>query len=507
MPSEQRLHPVSILFGFGKSLKAFAVPGLLVLFTASRRSGPNYEVWLMLLLIPSAAAAVARYLSFRMRYEGTELVIRSGILVRNERHIPYARIQNLDAVQNVFHRLLGVMEVRVETGAGAEPEATISVLPVAAFDAMRRHVFERRQHAVAPAGDAPEGPAATPAARTLLHLPLRDVLLYGFLENRGMVVIGAFYGLLWELGLVDALWRPFDDESYTGGAVRDVAGTIVRGRTLSIVQIVVAGSGIIGLLMFVRLVSMCWAGVRLYGFRLTRAGEDLRTEYGLLTRVAATIPLRRIQTLTVREGPLFRLAGRVSVRVDTAGGQGTREGGSTRAREWLAPLVPRTGLTSLTEDVLPDVHLESLDWQRPHPRAFRRAVKPRAAAAVAIAGLTGVAIGWWALGVLAIAAPWSVFAAWKYVGHLGWAATGDVIAFRSGWLWRRVTVARVQKIQAVTLVESPFDRRAAMARVRVDTAGAGESSHRVDIPYLARETAAGLQLRLAAQAAGTEFSW
>jgi hypothetical protein len=46
-----------------------------------------------------------------------------------------------------------------------------------------------------------------------------------------------------------------------------------------------------------------------------------------------------------------------------------------------------------------------------------------------------------------------------------------------------------------------------MARVRVDTAGAGESSHRVDIPYLARETAAGLQLRLAAQAAGTEFSW
>ena len=31
MPSEQRLHPISILFAFGGSLKAFALPGLLVL--------------------------------------------------------------------------------------------------------------------------------------------------------------------------------------------------------------------------------------------------------------------------------------------------------------------------------------------------------------------------------------------------------------------------------------------------------------------------------------------
>ena len=35
MPSEQRLHPVSILFGLGASLKALALPALLVLFTSS----------------------------------------------------------------------------------------------------------------------------------------------------------------------------------------------------------------------------------------------------------------------------------------------------------------------------------------------------------------------------------------------------------------------------------------------------------------------------------------
>ena len=35
----------------------------------------------------------------------------------------------------------------------------------------------------------------------------------------------------------------------------------------------------------VRIVSMIWALVRLYDFRLTRVGEDLRSEYGLFTKV------------------------------------------------------------------------------------------------------------------------------------------------------------------------------------------------------------------------------
>jgi membrane protein YdbS with pleckstrin-like domain len=78
---------------------------------------------------------------------------------------------------------------------------------------------------------------------------------------------------------------------------------------------------------------------------------------------------------------------------------------------------------------------------------------------------------------------------------------------RSGWLWRQVTIARLNKIQAVALRESPFDRRAAMARVRVDTAGAGDFSHRVDIPYLDRDVARRLADRLAAQAASSAFRW
>ena len=496
MPSEERLHPVSILFSFGKSLRAFALPGLVGLVIAARRPGPNADAWMMLFLIPAAAAAIFRYLSFRMRYEGTELVIRSGFIFRNERHIPYARIQNLDAVQNVFHRLLRVIEVRIQTGAGAEPEATISVLPASALDEMRRRVFGRElQTEAAPRSNE----------RVLLQMPLRELLLHGFLVNRGMVVIGALYGILWQLDLLDRVWAPFFDKGVDEEEVRGLFEAIASGARVSLTQISVAAAAAAGFLIMVRIASMAWAVVRLYGFRVTEVGDDLRIEYGLLTRFTATIPVRRIQSVTITEGPLYRLADRVSVRVETAGGRAGQDGAAS-VREWLAPLLRPAQLGPLLADVMRE-EPAPLDWTGAHPRAFRRAVKRRVFVATVLTLVAGIALGWRGLLVGVVAIPWSVLAARRYVDHLGWMASGSMVAFRSGWLWRSVTIARVSRIQAVTLIESPFDRRTAMARVRVDTAGANERSHRIDIPYLARDGAAALQSRLAAQAADTEFQW
>ena len=60
-----------------------------------------------------SAAALFRYWSYRYRLDHDELVVRQGVLFRNERHIPYARVQNIDLVQNPLHRLFGVAEVRL----------------------------------------------------------------------------------------------------------------------------------------------------------------------------------------------------------------------------------------------------------------------------------------------------------------------------------------------------------------------------------------------------------
>jgi len=499
MPSEHRLHPLSILFQLLTQLRALVVP-LLVLIFGARSTGLEWQVWGLALLVPYAGSAVLRYVTFRYRYDPTELVIRSGLVVRNERHIPYARIQNIDAVETVLHRLLGVVEVRLQTAAGAEPEAVLSVLPSVSVGEMRRQVFRGRESAT-PA--APDVPAVEPAP--LLHLTARDLIIYGVIENRGMVIVAAAAGLLWDAGLLDGLTERFLGEQAWGrGAARDALRAFRTEAGLPIVRLLLMGAAVAAALVCIRVLSVAWALVRLHGFRLTRVGADIQVRFGLLTRVSATVPLARVQAVTIREGPWHRLLNRASLRVTTAGGASGQT--ASVQREWLAPILTRDRLPDLTAALLPRLDLAHADWRPVHARAFVR----RFRAWLVFASLVSIAsvprLQWWALGVFALVAAWGAFAARRQVTHLRWAVTDDLVLVQRGWIWRYTTVTPVARIQAVALHESPFDRRHRMARVRVDIAGASDA-FRVDVPYLGRDVAELLHGRLAGAAAETAFRW
>jgi len=523
MPSEQRLHPASLVFDLARHARNLALPAVLLIFGISGSGGgpggmfggipEGWEAWLLVLFVPAAALSVSRYLTFRLRYDERELVIRWGLLFRHERHVPYARIQNVDAVQNVVHRLFSVVDVRVETGGGEEEEARLSVLPRAAFDEIRSRVFSSRHahpgdpgHVEPPDHAVPAADLVPPVHPVLLHLNLRELLLFGFIQNKGMVVIGAAFGVGWETGLLDRLTgRYFADGSLGRGFFRDLFRAVFGDGPQPVASLWMALAGIVTFLVVVRIVSMGWALVRLYDFRLTRVNEDLRTEYGLITRVSATVPIRRVQTISIRTSLLHRWLDRASVRVETAGGAG--DGSTAHMREWLAPLIRVEALPQLLEQVLPGFDYGAVTWQGVHPRAFRRAMKPVLIVLTVLTSLLAMASGWAALGVLSVLLPWLTLSTRKHVQHLGWVAGEEVVMMKSGWLWRQVTVARINKIQAVSMHQSPFDRRAAMARVRVDTARAGEFSHRVDIPYLDRHVAQRLADRLSTAAANTAFRW
>ena len=499
----RRLHPWSVLFLMAGQLRQFAVPVVIALVLGSRSREAAWQIYALPVLIPYALFVVVRYRTFSYTFGDDELVIRSGLFFRNERHVPYSRIQNLDAVQNAVHRLCGVVDVRVDTGSGAEADATLSVVSWPAYEEMRRRVLGERF--------AARGTEVADefADQTVLALRPRDLAVLGLIENRAAVLVAAVVGLLWETGMLERAVSRVGIDVAGSGVLRRLAVSIFRDGALPFGHIVTASAAIAGLLIVLRVFSVIWAIVRLYGFRLTLVGVDLRTEYGLLTRVSATVPLHRIQTLTVGRGLIHRWLDRASVRVETAGGQaaGDTARRSSRRREALAPIMNEPELPELLRIVLPDLSLGEPVWHGPAEGAFGRELWARLLLAL-IGTLASVfVLGPWAIVVLAFLTAWAWISARTYTAHLGWAVIDGAVLFRTGWIWRHLTVARFSKLQAVSMTQSPFDRRHAMASVRVDTAGAGEGSHRVDIPYLEVDTATELFGQLGTAAARTAFRW
>ena len=215
--------------------------------------------------MPAVIASALRYLTFRLRYDPRELVIRSGLLFRNERHVPFAKIQNLDAVQNAFHRLLGVVEIRVQTGGGKDDEARLSVLPIAAFEEMRQRVFEGRAGGPAPStSDDTVHPQAGAAPVTLLHLAPSRVAAVRVSREQGNDPDRR--GLRDRLGIGAPRWlleSPVRRGDVRSRIVARPDHELFEGKELPITAVGVALGGLVALLLLIRVISMAWAFLRL----------------------------------------------------------------------------------------------------------------------------------------------------------------------------------------------------------------------------------------------------
>ena len=505
MPSDdagrpRRLHPVSLLFTVGAVARSLLLPGIAVLFVSG---GSNYPLWLMLFFIPTAVAAVVRYAAYRYRLGDDEIMVREGVLTRNERHIPYARIQNINLVQNPIHRMLNVAEVHLETASGTKPEAIIRVLSLASVEAIRERVFRNRAGGAGIKAGA-DGEQEERAQR-LLELPTRELILLGLISNRGMVVIAAVLGVAWQFDLWDLDWPQIAEQA---PKLTDKIGIPADQSSLA-ASIVLGIAALLFGIVLMKLLSIIWALFRFHGFTLDRRARDLLARYGLFTRYTAAIPSHRIQLLSSRTTPLHRLWNRSGVLAETAGGGSGNEGEERREthRLWLAPIIESGEADAFNRAILPDVDLRDAQWNR-LPVLARRRIRNRCLFFSSLVAIGTVAfVGWWALAVVAVGFAWSFVHAALWWKHAAWTIGPTAMAFRSGWWTRRASIVRFAKIQTVSLSQSPFDRRHDMAQIAIDTAGAGKAGHRVHIPFLPCEVAVELHDRLAIEASKRSFRW
>lgn len=494
-PSEQRLHPVALLLFIGGQLKelGFALGAWLL---ASWAGDVDFEMLGPLLggvvvgvivFLPS----LTKLLTFRYAYGTGELVLRWGLVFRRERHIPYQRIQNLDARETLLHRATGTVKILIETGGGAgEAEASIEAVPRHAFEQMRARVLTQPGAGVA---EADEG-------TTLVRLGPRDLILTGLILNHGMIVVGGFLAVAFELGFGDRLLQAWLGEDLAGqGTTRTLLELLSGARSLAAREVLLGLGAVLLFLVVIRVFSMGLTMIRYHAHRLALVEDDLRVSYGLITRVSSTTPRQRIQTVTIREGPWHRLAGRVTIQAVTAGGSME---GRVASREMLAPLVRREAIAALLPTIIPGASLPATDWHRAAPPAARRAVRRNLlgwtapAIAAAFVGLPALVV------VLALASA-SVAASVGRVRRFAWQEDGDLLLLRTGWIWRKTRLVRHDRIQGVVTASSPFDRRHGMQRVAVDTAGIAAAQ--LELPHLWRADAEGLAGRLAGGAASTAF--
>ena len=134
------VHPLSVLVNFVPrtwSLLRTAWPVLLaVLYGGRGADGIADAITLAVFFALPFLSSTIHALTLRYRVADGRLEIRSGLLNRQARTIGLDRIQNVEQVQNVYQRISGLVEVRIETASGREVEGLLSAVSTSAADAL-----------------------------------------------------------------------------------------------------------------------------------------------------------------------------------------------------------------------------------------------------------------------------------------------------------------------------------------------------------------------------------
>ena len=494
-PADYRLHPLSLIFNLVDIFRRFLIPGIIVLLF---NRGEQVEFWLMLFAVPAFVVALVKYLSLHFRLTDVDLIIRSGILKRVERRIPFVKIQNIDTKQSPLHRLFGVADLVIQTAGGVEPEAELRVLSNDFVKQFQKIVSIRRSNQLnefqeSQTCETEHPQLAEETNSTLIRgCSLSDLIILGIISNRGIIAISLIYGILWQFDLIPMdLGISIALKSIFAVADNSAITTVILFASLIIMTVV----GTLGL-------SIIWNIIRLHHFSLSVNGQEFNTTYGFFTQHSAVIPIDKIQRIDMSESLLHRIFTSISIRVRTAGNYSRNE--NETDSNWLMPLLPKEQLSFFLHSILPHGEWDSLQWQAVEAKGKTRLFK-KSLFFIALMFL----YLFWKYGLIASLVvlpliPLAAVRAHFKIKNMHFALTSNYTLFRTGWIFRSWHIVPYNKIQSVYLTESPFDRRYSMSRLMIDTA---HGDHAFLIPFLSRKTASETSLFIYSKAKNISFKW
>ncbi|WP_022797244.1 PH domain-containing protein [Bavariicoccus seileri] len=356
MSERVRFHPACILVSFFNGIKNSTILFLYGVF--------SNELWIMLAIISAILAftaiiAVVKYFTQTYQITDDQIILYTGILNRKEINIPYDRIQTIKKRQWFFFKPFGLIQLLIETAGGQDgkAEGNFPAVKEDVLNTIEAHRY-KTANSITPVDSIAETTDSTLTdsisessddSSAAAPEVISQEISYSHMISDSQIV----WFSLTDLGIIALLLAFFafvDDfipESWFSSLTDYTNELLTHGIWI------VLGLGIIALLIL-SLISIARNFFRYYNFKSSRAGDYLVIEKGLFERSTQTIPVSKIQGITVEQQLLHKLLGLASVELLIAGSQAKENAEGDDATFYLLPIIPEKQLQNVLASLLPE---------------------------------------------------------------------------------------------------------------------------------------------------------
>ena len=461
----ERLHISGLFVGFVSGLPQLLFPLLAAIFGVRKSDNPA--------LIPIIIAAVLalslffRWLGWRrFRYHvgADDIRVEKGILNRTARSIPYDRIQDVSIEQKPLARMMGLSEVKFETGGGDGDDATLRFVTLEEANRLRA-LIRARKAGLSEAEDAAPM-VETEDAETIFAMDGKRVFILG-LYSFSLIIFAVLGGLaqqfdfllpfdFWDL----KRWAGLAQES--GVSVNTINGVGIAG------QLILAFGAFTSLIFIGFATGVVRTYLREHGFRLTQTSKGFRRQRGLLTLTDVVMPTHRVQAAVVQTGPIRKRRGWHSLKFVSLA-QDSKEESNYVA----APLATLDEVWRIAQ--VAGIHAPYGDEQLRTGAALHWIIQllllvpPLLIAMAALVIFADTAFAPTLLLLLLLV--FATFMFWCDWRRYRFGLDDQQLYLRRGWWQQRLTIAPQLKVQSIEIAQGPLTRRLGLASLKFGIAG------------------------------------
>ncbi|MCB1050586.1 MAG: PH domain-containing protein [Acidobacteria bacterium] len=473
------LHPAMIVLGLMRELGRLVFVLILGTFYSTNR-GAGFAQTLTLLfffLMVPFTFAMLRYLSYRYRLIEGQIEIKEGILVRRSRQIPVSKIQNMNQSQSLLARMMGVVQLEVETAGGMEAEARFGALSRLRAAEIRSFV---QDHKPEMQDSSPQTEGESLSEQILFKMTWLDIVLAGATTSQMGLIMAFLYVLYqnFEPQILSVLPQTLNRIFIY---VQELDAHSLWGALTVLVL------GFASLFLISWLISIFTAVLRYFGFTLMEKAGQLRIRSGLFTVIEFHVLRSKIQALEGHTTFFRRFFGFYEIRTQTAAT--SADARQQTGQTVLAPLGRKDHIESVLRYVWPHADWSAVAWSAVHPWARGRQFRILFWIGFSVLGLSsfwfGFSVGqrllYWALLGLLWAGLSYLIASLTY-RQIAYGIHEGFVFIRNGFLSLHFFVIPIAKIQTAELRQTFFQRRKGVASLAIDVAGSGR--HLAEIPHI-----------------------
>ncbi|WP_281976092.1 PH domain-containing protein [Halobacillus litoralis] len=449
----RKLHPISAVINFVKTLKDAALPLVIVFVLNGNMFRGDIEwipllIWIAVLLLV-LSSGIIRWLRFTYRMEEGELRIEYGLIFRKKRYIPIDRIQSLDFSEGIFHRPLNLVKVSVETAGSTgsqSAEAELTAIKREEASELESLIFQEKNQRQTDIEPEDESVDLKKGGREKVYgMNMREIILMALTSGGAGVVIsgvGVFFSQIMDVLPLGTIYDEILDWIQIGALI--VAFTVL------VVLLIAYG------------ISIFLSILRYANFSVFLEADDLIITRGWLEKKQMTIPLNRIQGLRIEENLIRQPLGYATVTLISAGGSMQKD---TDHQLRLLPMIRKKEIEKVLQPILSDYHIVRSFNKPPGRSKYRYMIRHSWFAFLAA---IPISIFFFPYGLLSILGG-ILFAGLGWIAYhdAGWRIKDNQLTLRTRNIIKQTYVMKKHRIQAASVAQTLFQRNADLGSVRV----------------------------------------